>query len=444
MNSAGSKKLSKNTSWRLVELVQKLPQEYRWVFNEKNTLMAIYLEKPTTHNRKMALLKSLIKYSRMFGIEWQLIYSVGLLIMIKMLVSQVFFTDKKAKISQDYPAAFFVGFNVIKNDQIYLDYCLETSGAVVKLDQVHIGSFFRWYRVNFRTGMYFLGYSITFAKKAIAAMPPELVDKREDFLTHIASKLAYYAYMRSWFCMVRRINPSLKEIAFSCQNTASFAAVDEGIHTNYYSHGALSHAELLPDFNKVTVISNAEMNFVKRRLFDSSVSTYIKQIDKLEPSQMLESVLICSYPSSGNKHMSNITTFLDIARAERIKVSVRLHPSENDNVFWHKYQEAGLVSIEVCDISFRDALVRIKPRLVLSWGSTTLIDTLDNGVIPVYASQDDDIIATELVYPANKRSLSLNNHLKLLPKLFHDNDYYNYVLSKLYDDEAENILSSIT
>ena len=75
-------------------MVQKLPQEYRWVFNEKNTLMAIYLEKPTAHKRKMALLKSLIKYSRMFGIEWQLIYIVGLLIMIKVLVAQIFFTDK--------------------------------------------------------------------------------------------------------------------------------------------------------------------------------------------------------------------------------------------------------------------------------------------------------------------------------------------------------------
>ena len=444
MNSVSSKKISKNTSWRLVELVQKLPQEYRWVFNEKNTLMAIYLEKPTAHNRKMALLKLLIKYSRMFGIEWQLIYSVGLLIMIKMLVAQVFFTDKKAKISQDYPAAFFVGFNVVKNDQIYLDYCRETSGAVGKLDQVNVGSFFRWYRVNFRTGMYFLGYSTTLAKKAIAAMPSELADRREDFLTHIASKLAVYTYMRSWFHMARRINPSLKEIAFSCQNIASFAAVDEGIHTNYYSHGVLSHAELLPNFNKVTVISNAEMEFVKRRLFDSSVSTYINQIDKLQPFQMLGGVLICSYPSSENKHMSNIMTFLDLARAERIKVSVRLHPSENDNVFWHKYQEAGLVSIEFCDISFRDALVRIKPRLVLSWGSTTLIDALDNGVIPVNASQDDDNIAIEMVYPANQRSLSLDDHLTVLPKLFHDNDYYNYVLSKLYDDEAENILPSIT
>ena len=444
MNPACSKKMPKNTSWRLVDLVQKLPQEYRWVFNEKTTLMAVYLEKPTVRNRKMAILKSLIKYSKMFGIEWQLIYIVGLLVMIKMLVAQLFVTNKKGKISQDYPAAFFVGFNVVKNDQIYLDYCRKTSGAVGKLDQFNVGSFSRWYPVNFQIGMYFLGYSTTLAKKAIAAMPPELADRREDFLTHIASKIADYAYMRSWFHMVRRIHPSLKEIAFSCQNTASFAAVDEGIHTNYYSHGVLSHAELLPDFNEVTVISNAEMEFVKRRLFNSSVATYINKIDKLEPSQMLREVLICSYPSSGNKHMSNIITFLDFARAESIKVRVRLHPSENDNVFWHKYQEAGLVSIEACDISFSDALVRLKPRLVLSWGSTTLIDALDNGVIPINASQDDDTVAIELVYPACKRSLSLDRHLKSLPKLFHDNDYYNYVLSKLYANKAEDIVSPIS
>ena len=142
--------------------------------------------------------------------------------------------------------------------------------------------------------------------------------------------------------------------------------------------------------------------------------------------------------------MTNIITFLDFARAESIKVRVRLHPSENDNVFWHKYQEAGLVSIEACDISFSDALVRLKPRLILSWGSTTLIDALDHGVIPINASQDDDTVAIELVYPAYKRSLSLDRHLKSLPKLFHDNDYYNYVLSKLYASKAEDIVSPIS
>ncbi len=375
----------------------------------------------------------------MFGIEWQLIYIVGLFVMINMLVAQLFVINQKREIDQDYPAAFFVGFSVMKNDQIYLDYCGKTSEVVGKLNQYNIESFARWCRVNFQMGMYFLAYSITIAKKAIASMPSELAGRREDFLAHIASKLGYYAYMRSWFHMVHRINPRLKEIAFSCQNIASFAAVDEGIHTIYFSHGLLSHAELLPAFNKVTVISDAEMEFVKRRLPDSSVATYLNQVEKLDPSQMLREVLICSCPSSGNKYMSNIITFLDFAKIENIKVRVRLHPSENYNVFWHKYQEAGLVSIEVCDINVHHAIVRLKPRLVLSWGSTTLIDALDHGVIPINAIQDNDLLAMELVYPVCGRSLSLDHHFKSLSKLFYDDDYYNYVLSKLYSTKADDV-----
>jgi hypothetical protein len=440
MNPAGPRGIPKNASWRLVDLVQKIPQEYRWVFNDHSTLMAVHLEKPTVRTGKMAILKSLIKYSKMLGMEWQLIYIVGLFSMIKMLASQFFVINQKSKIDQNYPSAFFVGFSVTRNEQIYLDYCDKTSEVIGKFNQYDIGSFARWCRVNFQMGMYFLAYSITIAKKAIASMPPELSGRREDFLSHVASKLGYYAYMRSWFHMVRRINPRLKEIAFSCQNIASFAAVDEGIHTIYFSHGLLSHAELLPAFNKVTVISNAEMEFVKCRLPDSSVATYINQIEKLNPSRMLREVLICSYPSSENKYMSNIITFLDFAKVESIKVRVRLHPSENDNVFWHKYQEAGLVSIEVCDISVNDALVRLKPRLVLSWGSTTLIDALDHGVIPINASRDDDLMATELVYPVRRRSLRLDRHFKSLPKLFHDDDYYNYVLSKLYSSKVDDVV----
>ena len=142
--------------------------------------------------------------------------------------------------------------------------------------------------------------------------------------------------------------------------------------------------------------------------------------------------------------MENIGIFLDFAKNENLTIKVRLHPSDNDNEFWHKYQEAGLVSIESCDISANDALARLKPRLTLSWGSTTLIDALDNGIIPINASDGNDFGDYEMVYPANKRSLSLDCHFKLFSKLFHDNDYYNYVLAKLYSNEAQDIVSSIT
>jgi hypothetical protein len=440
MNPADSEDMLKNTSWQLVDLLQKLPQEYRWVFNDHSTLMAVYLEKPTVRTGRMAILKSLIRYSKMFGIEWVFIYTVGLFVMINLLITQLFAHKPKRKIDQDYPSVFFVGFNVSRNDQIYLDYCAKRSETVGKLFQYDIKSFARWYRVNFQMGIFYIAYSISIAKKAIAAMPSELAGRREDFLAHIASRLGYYAYTRSWFHMVQRINPRLKEIAFSCQNIASFAAVDEGIHTIYFSHGLLSHAELLPTFNEVTVISDSEIEFVKHRLPDSSVTTYLEQLEKLDPSQMLREVLICSYPSNGNKYMSNIIVFLDFAKIENIKVRVRLHPSENYNVFWHKYQEAGLVSIETYDINIRHAIVRLKPRLVLCWGSATLIDALDHGVIPVNVIQDGDLLAAELVYPVFRRSLRLRHHFEALSKLFHDDNYYNYVLSKLYSSKADDII----
>ena len=444
MRQADSKRMPKNFSWRFVDLLQKLPQEYRWAFNDREMLVAICLEKQVKHSKKQAILKPMIKFGKLLGIEWQLIYIVGLSVMMKMLIAQLFATNLKRKTSKDNPDAFFVGLSANRNNQIYYDYCRKTAGVVGRLNQFDIRSFTDWCNVNFQTGIYFLGYSTTLAKNSIAAIPPELVDRQDDFLLNISSKLGYYAFMRSWFNSVSRINPCLKEIAFSSQNLASFAAVDEGLHTIYFSHGAIGYAELLPAFNEAKVFSNAEMEFAKHRLPDLSVATYKNQIDKLEPSQMFQEVLICSYPSSRNKHMTNIITFLDFARAESIKVRVRLHPSENDNVFWHKYQEAGLVSIEGCDISINDALARLKPRLVLSWGSTTLVDALYNGIIPINATDVNDSLFYEMVYPANKRSLSLDCHFKLFSKLFHDNDYYNYVLAKLYSNEAQDIVSPIT
>ncbi|MDB9754301.1 hypothetical protein OAB05_01000 [Amylibacter sp.] len=444
MRQVDSKRMPKNFSWRSVDLLQKLPQEYRWAFNDRETLISICLGTKTRRSKKLAILKPMIKFGKLLGIEWQLIYIVGLSVMLKMFIAQLFATNLKRKTTKDNPDAFFVALGVNRNDKLYCDYCRKVSGVVGRLDQYNIRSFIAWYNVNFQTGMYFLGYSTTLAKNSIAAIPPELIDRENDFLLHIVSKLGYYAFMRSWFHTVRRTNPCLKEIAFSCQNMASFAAVDEGFYTIYFSHGALGYAELLPAFNEAKVISNAEMEFAKSRLPDLSVSTYKNQIKKLNPSQMFREVLIFSYPTSGNKYMENIGIFLDFAKNENITIKVRLHPSDNDNEFWHKYQEAGLVSIESCDISANDALARLKPRLTLSWGSTTLIDALDNGIIPINASDGNDFGDYEMVYPANKRSLSLDCHFKLFSKLFHDNDYYNYVLAKLYSNEAQDIVSSIT
>jgi hypothetical protein len=109
---------------------------------------------------------------------------------------------------------------------------------------------------------------------------------------------------------------------------------------------------------------------------------------------------------------------------------VRPHPRE-DAAFWTNTDISQYVSVQPPETTFQEHVNRVRPRLVISWHSTALVDALDLGVIPVSMCEDDDKNVANMVYPLFQRSLRWPRDLALIERLLADDVSYETVLSQL-------------
>lgn len=417
----------------ILDKLQKLPPQYHWALSDAQLLLAIYGNKPTVRTGRLFLLTILVRFSQRIGMVWPLISLIGTVELVKLLVRQHAFKKNKRRNVGVYPTCFFVGFGVAKEVELISNYGKNKANEPGILHQYKIETFAFWHRVDVMSGFRSLFYAIALARQAVAALPAELAYRRVDFLTHIASKIGYYAYVRSWFSILAiRADSNLVEVVFSCQNLAAFAAVDAGILASYFSHGMITRCELLPVFTTVSALTADEATFIRHRLPKAHVTVYSPARQTLVPSQMAKEILIASCPVGGNpRYMLTVMPLIRWAETKKIPVRVRLHPSEDATYFWSGYANSGLVTIEEGDVDFFQAIDRLKPRFLISWVSTTLADVLHCGVIPITACLDDDLYVAELVYPISQRCLKLPKDFESIERLFDDDEYYESVLSRL-------------
>lgn len=417
----------------ILDKLQKLPTQYHWALGDGQLLLAIYGNKPMVRTGRGFFLGVLVKLSQCIGMGWPLISLVGMVELIKLLLRQHALVGNKGRNDGDYPPCFFVGFGVGKEEELFLHYSEKQTNRAGRLHQYKIETFAVWHRVSIASGLRSFFYALAVARKALADLPSELANRRDDFLIHIGSKVGYYSYMRSWFELLSiKASANLEEIAFSCQNMAAFAAVDVGIRTAYLSHGMITRCELLPAFTTINVLTTDEAAFMRHRLPKAHVTVYSTSRQTLVPSQMARRILITSCPVGGDaRYMLSVMPLVRWAETKKVPVRVRLHPSENNTFFWSNYEEAGLVTIEKGDVDFFQAIAKLRPRLLVSWVSTTLADVLECGVIPVSVCADDDIHVAELVYPIFQRCLRWPRDFESIERLLDDDDHYASVLSRL-------------
>jgi len=148
------------------------------------------------------------------------------------------------------------------------------------------------------------------------------------------------------------------------------------------------------------------------------------------PSQLRREALITSIYGTADYMSPGIAPFIRWASDNKIPVRVRPHPRET-GTFWFDYEENGGVFIEDVDSSFLHSIDRLRPRINVSWFSTTLADSLEYGVIPVTVSSDDDPAVLNMVYPLFKRSLRWPRDAESIVRLMTDDGYYRLVLARL-------------
>ena len=416
----------------LSEKLQNFPAQYHWAMADGPLLQAISRNEPMVRGIRGSLLGGLVKVSQHLGLVWPLLSLVGMVELIRLLLRQRVSTRNGSSQDGNYPARFFVGVGAGKEEELFPRYCEKQAGGVGRLDQLNVESFAVWHCVGFVSGLRSLSRALAVARMALAALPLELAPWRADFFTYVGMRVGYFAYMRAWFEILKtKTGTRLDEVAFLTGYIPAFAAVDVGLPACYLQHGMIRHSTLLPAFIRVEALTADEAAFMRRRLPKAHITMCLQPKPTLIPSQMEKEILIASIYLDA-EYMSSITPFIPWASNKKLPIRVRPHPCES-STFWSDYEADGSVTIEKSDADFLQAIDRLRPRFIVSWFSTTLLEALECGVIPVTVCADDDRNVADMIYPLFQRCLRWPQDTESIERLLDDDEYYASVLSRLRD-----------
>ncbi|WP_297791927.1 hypothetical protein [uncultured Marinobacter sp.] len=270
-----------------------------------------------------------------------------------------------------------MGIDALREYQIRADLCAEVGEAPFIVDQrtpagfsslpaPSIGSVLRqWRRVM---------------SEALAILKePDVAFEKLDLLSSLAIRIHDLSYLTALFERLRRERPNLR-VVFSTADLPAHAACLAGFKPEYHQHGLLAAALVFPEFSFLVALTSYEGRYVAERVpgLRFRVSAHGKN------AMALNSVvaIACDYmardpaPSVGLIRLAHLYGF---------KVVVRPHPKGDENLL-RGIRDCEGVIIDPAG-SFDDFMEKWRPTIVASWYSTTLLDGLLFGALPVTFSK---------------------------------------------------------
>jgi len=321
----------------------------------------------------------------------------------------------------------FVGFGAGAEETLFKEYCATSKGSVARANQVDVASMGRIHRVGGWEALRTLWVACGTVLRSVRELPDALKGWRIDFLTHGGLRLGGYSYMRAWFEGIRETGLPNSEVCFLAADTPAFAAADAGANTRYMQHGFVRRSLLFPCFDSVDALTEDEAIHFRRTLPGARV--HVRGSEQLRVNNLSASVLVASV-YEGEQEMRRILPVCDWVHESGWTLFVRPHPRE-DGVFWSEEVDRSLIRIEDGDLSFHDALNRLRPRIVVSWYSTALADALNCGIIPVTVSDESTPAVSDMVYPLFKRALRWPQDRQRIAEIMSSDEAYRATLRSL-------------
>lgn len=415
------------------EKLQSLPSKFHWAYADSLLLQSIAQGKPVQRGASGIRLHSLVQYFSYLRLAYMLLFVVGMVELGKLLMQQrrsVHLNDESssAYFTENYPSFFFVGFGAGSEDKLFAEYSAAAGIQVARINQVEAETMGQWHRVSLVQGVLELIRSIFQARQAILNLPDEYKGREDDFLTFIGMRLGQYSFASAWFMQLKATAPNISEVCFLSPDTQAFAAVNAGLPTRFLQHGLIRHSLIFPAFAYIDALTHDEVRHFRMRLPDAEIQLK-RQITCPVVERDVNCILVASIYGKRNE-MQRIAPFLEYAAHKGLSIHVRPHPCE-DKKFWQESDFPFEINIDDSDISFDDALDRLKPALVVSWFSTALVDSLYRDVIPVSVSALDDSSVEDMVYPLFKRCLHWPEQSEALESVLSSSESYENVLADL-------------
>lgn len=361
---------SENPIETLASKLQTLPAEIRWLHTQEDVIGAIATgtelnRGPWTKRADfLVVLTEKLHLSRIFAA------GINLVLLIHIALKQYKFKVRKS----DYGSLLFVGKGALRDEYLAGQFERENGKKVILLNEEDLNSFFKVQRVSFPK---LIGCWIRTWKEIWRAVSPSysLSGLKSYYcLTHVIRCGHKHVYLRAWFnCYFDKTHAS--PIGFS---VASHPAIRSGAKTHYMPHGLLAHTLVLPNFSKIYCDNRFDAEWCKARLPCASIKIVPQKIMDISTRRV---VAIAGTYCEPERH-DLCRSFIEWARQNSVPVYIRKHPRDTSS-YWEGWRNVSGVEIVEKECQFVDFLQEIQPRFLATWVSSTLLDALVQGVVPV-------------------------------------------------------------
>ena len=241
-----------------------------------------------------------------------------------------------------------------------------------------------------------------------------------------------YSYFKCFFLTLKQKYGDIKVYSDGALIQGQ-AAILSGLKVTRAYHGLMQtiHPDVYPDYHITYVYSEDEKRYLSKIGIDSNVYKFNKVTTKKKI------VVFFMAESASMVGSSNFNNIVNLFKRAQYKILIKYHPlnkaSENlkkeyklENLNWGNILDLSETE-EIDGISASSIIKNTSPSFVVAWGSTSLCESLNMGVIPIALLIDED----SPVYNMPKRSLEWPLKSDTISDLIFDKLDYDSELRKL-------------
>lgn len=387
----------------MISQLYQLSKKYQWAVANSGLIQDVYiLNQPPSYGKKGRALRKVIALMK---------FNFAALIVIRTIalidVSRWWWRACSDSIIETGECRIFVGFGAGPEEEMWHKFSEENNGSVFRLDQTQPASFGKLHRPHlislWKETWIRSGQTFDFLQKE--SVEP-VVSCLLDFVTFATMRMGQYMFFLRWWTEMQ--DRGIQKVTFISADTPAFACLDSGFRkVEFRQHGLLRKSVLMPPFPNMRLLTKEELKYYSTLMPDSQIET--DQPDKKVTLHRKVILLASVYDWENFNKLNEMKTLIEFFRWASLRgfrIVVRRHPRENDD-FWQTHFPD--IIIDDGGDSFEDAMLRLRPMMMVTWFSTTLIDALRCNVVPVSISAIDNQHVQDLI-------VSLPDHCLMWPE----------------------------
>lgn len=215
-----------------------------------------------------------------------------------------------------------------------------------------------------------------------------------DLLSTLTMRIHELAYLLALFENLYETHPETR-VYCSTADIPAHAACLAGFRVEYWQHGFLARTLVFPRFSAMVALTAYEGRYVADRVPGLALSLGAPCTERAPVTE--------TFAFAGDYQAPDpvpVTTIANLALARGFRVVVRPHPNGFDELWSGIRGQEGVVFDT--EGRFEDFLEKWRPAFLVSWFSTTLLDGLRAGAVPITLARSTDL----LVLPIEEIALS--------------------------------------